>query len=155
MQFNDILEKCSKHQMHLSIGAVIIVVLIGVFYLYRAKILRYFGTKYVENMDNQDGTNSSAELMLFTVDWCPYCKSAQPEWDALVSQKTGTTINNTSVIFTKVNCTTESPEVAKQIEKYNIQGYPTVKLLLNGQVIDYDAKVTTDNLLQFLTTALP
>ena len=151
-------EFCTKHCSKLYIGLAVVILIAGIAYLYRVKIARYFGTKYVENMEtSSDGTSStnSAELMLFSVDWCPHCKNAQPQWDALISQYTGKTINNTSPIFTEINCTNESPDVSKQLEKYNVQGYPTIKLLLNGNIIEYDAKVTTDNLVQFLQATLP
>ena len=149
-------ENFSKYSKQIYIGAAIVVILVGVVYLFRSKIARFFGTKYVENMENAEGSAAnSAELMLFTVDWCPHCKNAQPQWNALVSQYTDKQINNTVPIFTEINCTNESPDVSKQLEKYNVQGYPTIKLLLNGNVIDYDAKVTTDNLVQFLQSTLP
>ena len=57
-------------------------------------------------------------------------------------------------IFTEVNCTNETPEVEKMVEKYKIEGYPTIKLLKDGQVIEYDAKPTKDTLEQFLNTVL-
>ena len=40
------------------------------------------------------------------------------------------------------------------MDKYNIEGYPTIKLLKDGQVIEYDAKPSKDTLNQFLNTVL-
>ena len=64
------------------------------------------------------------------------------------------TINGYTVLFTEVNCTNESPEVEKMINKYKIEGYPTIKLLKDGNVIEYDAKPSKDTLEQFLNTVL-
>ena len=35
-------------------------------------------------------------------------------------------------------------------EKYNVDGYPTVKLIYKGTVYDYEAKPDRDNLIKFL-----
>ena len=40
------------------------------------------------------------------------------------------------------------------MNKYKIEGFPTIKLLKDGQVIEFDAKPTKENLTQFLNTAL-
>ena len=40
------------------------------------------------------------------------------------------------------------------INSYKIEGYPTIKLLKDGQVIEYDAKPTKETLTQFLNTVL-
>jgi hypothetical protein len=40
------------------------------------------------------------------------------------------------------------------MDQYKIEGYPTIKLLKDGQVIEYDAKPSKDTLEQFLKTVL-
>jgi hypothetical protein len=52
------------------------------------------------------------------------------------------------------NCTEESEETTKKMETYKIEGFPTIKLKVEGRVIEFDAKVTKSNLEQFLATAL-
>ena len=98
--------------------------------------------------------NSQAELILFTVDWCPHCKKAQPIWNDLKSEYENKTINGYTILFTEINCTNESPDVEKMVNKYKIEGYPTIKLLKDGNVIEYDAKPNKDTLVQFLNTVL-
>ena len=48
----------------------------------------------------------------------------------------------------------KTAEVDKMMNQYNIEGYPTIKLLKDGQVIEYDAKPSKDTLNQFLNTVL-
>jgi thiol-disulfide isomerase/thioredoxin len=105
-----------------------------------------------ENMHNKGSGN--AELILFYVDWCPHCKTAKPEWDSLKTDYEGKTINGYKVIFTEHNCTNESPEVEELMNKYKIEGYPTVKLIKDNQVIEFDAKPTKATLEQFINTVL-
>ena len=146
-------------QQHLSWPVLIIMFLMGcagvvVLFL----LFKKYGSriKIVEglSMDSPDDPASSAQLLFFSTDWCPHCKVAQPEWDKLVADYDGQLINGKSVIFTHYNCTTETPEITALISKYGIAGYPTVKLLTNGQIIDFDAKPTEDSLLQFLKASL-
>jgi hypothetical protein len=101
-----------------------------------------------------DSKNSQAELILFSVDWCPHCKKAQPIWNELKSDYENKSINGYTILFTEINCTNESPEVEKMINKYKIEGYPTIKLLKDGNVIEYDAKPNKATLEQFLNTVL-
>jgi thiol-disulfide isomerase/thioredoxin len=95
-----------------------------------------------------------AEIMFFHTDWCPHCKTAKPEWDQVKAEYDGKTINGYTIYFTDINCTNDSPETEKMMNTYKIEGYPTIKLLKDGTVIEYDAKPTKDTLVQFLNTVL-
>ena len=95
-----------------------------------------------------------AELLFFYVDWCPHCKTAKPAWNDLKSEYENRTINGYKVIFTDIDCTNETAEVTQMMDQYKIEGYPTIKLLKDGQVIEYDAKPSKDTLEQFLKTVL-
>lgn len=136
--------------MHIIIFSVVVLVIIGVvYYFYSKKSSETFTNSY----DSSD-SEKQAELMLFYVDWCPHCKTAKPVWEELKTEYKNKTINGYNVLFTEINCTTETPEIEKLIAKFSIEGYPTIKLLKDGQVIEYDAKPTKDTLTQFLNTAL-
>jgi thiol-disulfide isomerase/thioredoxin len=103
---------------------------------------------------NTGGGKKTAEMFLFYVDWCPHCKTAKPEWNDLKAEYENKQINGYNVIFTEVNCTNESPEIEKMMDTYKIDGFPTIKLLKDGQVIEYDAKPTKETMEQFLNTVL-
>ena len=98
--------------------------------------------------------NNTAELLFFYADWCPHCKAAKPIWNELKNEYQNKTINGYQIIFTEIDCSTETAEVDKMMNKYKVEGYPTIKLLKDGQVIEYDAKPTKDTLTQFLNTVL-
>ena len=57
--------------------------------------------------------------------------------------------NGTTIIFRKIDCDKET-HIA---DKFDITGYPTVKLIKGDQVIDFDAKMTVDSLMQFVKTS--
>jgi thiol-disulfide isomerase/thioredoxin len=107
-----------------------------------------------EHMPASSNNSKEAELLLFYVDWCPHCKTAKPAWEEIKAQYENKTINGYKVIFTEINCTEETAEVEQMMNKYNIEGFPTIKLLKDGQVVEYDAKPTKDTLNQFLNTVL-
>jgi thiol-disulfide isomerase/thioredoxin len=107
-----------------------------------------------EHIAVDPNSNKTATMMLFYVDWCPHCKTAKPEWDDLKSEYEGKNINGYTLIFAEYNCTAETPENEELMNKYKIEGYPTIKLLKDNQVIEYDAKPTKSTMSQFLHTIL-
>ncbi len=107
-----------------------------------------------ENIPKDQNSNKTATLMLFYVDWCPHCKTAKPEWESLKTDYDGKSINGYTVNFMEYNCTNESAETTQLMDKYNIEGYPTIKLVKDNQVIEYDAKPTKSTMEQFLNTVL-
>lgn len=139
------------------IGAVILFsILAAVYYFYyiapQNKAQYKANSEHISKDDS--GNGKSAELLFFFADWCPHCKSAKPIWNDLKAQYENKTINGYKVIFTEVNCSEETAEVDKMMNQYNVEGYPTIKLLKDGQIIEYDAKPSKDTLTQFLNTVL-
>ena len=144
--------------------STIIYLLIGIAFL----IFSYYlynkwtssSSTYNANRESPTESNSGnnglkqAEMLLFYVDWCPHCKTAKPEWENLKSTYENKMINGYSIIFTEHNCTNESAEVEELMNKYKIEGYPTIKLLKDNQIIEYDAKPTKSTMEQFLNTVL-
>jgi thiol-disulfide isomerase/thioredoxin len=138
-----------SRNMLIIIASIAILIIFGIF-------LFFYSKKTVFNTSNtsSNSSNKQAELMLFYVDWCPHCKTAKPVWEELKAEYQNKNINGYHVLFTEINCTNETAEIEKLINKFNIEGYPTIKLLKDGQVIEFDAKPTKDTLNQFLNTAL-
>jgi thiol-disulfide isomerase/thioredoxin len=134
--------------------AIIIIFISVSIYFYVSKFKHNFKYNLENNTDNNNNNTSQAELMLFSVDWCPHCKKAKPIWEDLKQEYENKTVNGYTIIFTDIDCTNENPEVEKIINKYKIEGYPTIKLLKNGQVIEYDAKPSKATLEEFLNTVL-
>ena len=133
---------------------VLFAVLAGVYCYYTFKPSTAYkpNNEHIEN--GGSGGGKAAELLFFYVDWCPHCKTAKPAWEEIKTQYENKTINGYRVVFTEINCTNESAEVEQLMNKYSIEGFPTIKLLKDGQIIEYDAKPTKATLDQFLTTVL-
>jgi hypothetical protein len=72
-----------------------------------------------------------------------------------VDEYNGKTINGYTLSFRTINCTDEKDvEVKELLNKYKIEGYPTIKLLKDGEVISFDAKPEQATLEKFLQTVL-
>lgn len=137
--------------------AIVFFIIIGVLIIYyflknKHKTLTYSANNEHTNADTT--SNKTAKLLLFYVDWCPHCKTAVPEWESLKDEYEGKQINGYTVTFVEYNCTDESPEVNKLMDEYNIEGYPTIKLVKDNQVIEYNAKPSKSTIIQFLNTVL-
>ena len=139
------------------IGTVLIFAIVAGFYYYYY-MAPQMKAKYQPNSEQVkeggSGTGNTAELLFFYADWCPHCKTAKPIWNDLKAEYENKTINGYKVVFTEINCSEETAEVDKMMNQYNVEGYPTIKLLKDGQVIEYDAKPSKDTLVQFLNTVL-
>jgi thiol-disulfide isomerase/thioredoxin len=156
---NSLTDKLSEYKWTI-VGVIALIGLALILYFFVFKPISTTKVNYSANNEHdtyssQNSSNSKdAEIMFFYVDWCPHCKTAKPAWNDVKSEYENKTINGYKVIFTEINCTEETAEVESLMNKYNIEGFPTIKLLKDGQVIEYDAKPTKETLTQFLNTVL-
>jgi thiol-disulfide isomerase/thioredoxin len=143
------ISKMNHMTLAVIVGVVLLIISALVYYFY---IMPKSNPKYsaAEGFEQ----DKSAELLFFYADWCPHCKTAKPAWAEIVSKYENKTINGYKVVFTEINCTTETEEIGQMMNKYKIEGFPTLKLLKDGQVIEYDAKPTKETLDEFLNTVL-
>ncbi len=140
------------------IGGIALLLLIGglIYYFYGSN-KQPFSQEYNanrEHMEDDGSSNKTAEIMLFYADWCPHCKTAKPEWESVKAQYDGKNINGYKVLFKEINCSNQTPEIEEQMDKYGIEGFPTVKMIKDNQLIEFDAKPNRENLEKFLNSAI-
>lgn len=130
----------------------LVAIFIGIaFYIYKTYISPRINPSYVENKEIlTEEAQKEAVLYFFYTTWCPHCKKAKPEWQKIKDEYEDKPINNTRVIFREVDCDKEE-EVA---DKFKVDGYPTIKLIKDEQIIEYDAKPNYETLVKFLHTTL-
>jgi thiol-disulfide isomerase/thioredoxin len=152
------ISKPSGNTIIIVVAVLLFALLAGLYYYYYIKPnLPSTQVQYKPNNEQMYGNiegGLTAELLFFYANWCPHCKTAKPIWNELKTEYENKTINGYKVTFTEVDCTEETVESDKMMNKYNVEGYPTIKLLKDGQVIEYDAKPTKATLEQFLNTVL-
>ena len=139
------------------IMVAIVILIAAIVFVYKKYLVPKMNPTYAPNKEfiEKSDEEKDAELLIFTVDWCPYCKKAMPVWKKFQAEYDGKTINGYNLNFRTINCTDENDaEVKEMLNKYGIDGYPTIKLLKDGDAITYDAKPEFNTLQQFLQTVL-
>jgi len=106
------------------------------------------------NVPNANRRNKEVIVHFFHVDWCPHCKKALPEWDNFKKQFNNKEMNGYIVKCNEIDCTNETSEVQNMMNKFNIESYPTVKMVKDKNTIEFDSKISTNTLEHFVNSML-
>jgi thiol-disulfide isomerase/thioredoxin len=124
---------------------------IASYFAYKWYIKPTLGNLPDSDIANQNSRSSEVTIYFFSAEWCPHCKRAKPEWDKIYTKFNDKTLNSYTVKAIYVDCSEgDSP----LIQEYSINGYPTVIMLKDDTRVDYDAKITYDNMNKFVTDLL-
>ena len=84
--------------------------------------------------------NNNKKVLLFYANWCGHCQTFMPTWTKLKKA------------FDTNNIQYEQHESANEeiMNKFNIQGYPTIKILQNNIATDYNGIRNYDGILNYL-----
>ena len=161
--YNNSLRKYSRIIVIVAMVILFSVVGLYIYRVYVSKVLAVNSGKNVANADimgaGKEGASGASsgklDVMFFSVDWCPHCVKAKPDWAAFVQEHDGKVTNGYMVTCVGgeagVNCTnSDDANVKKMTQQYKIEGYPTLKFIQNGTVVDFDAKITKANMEGFM-----
>lgn len=137
---------------------MLVIILAAIFiaaaiWVYNSYVKPRVDAAYVPNKEfiQDDGSsNDTADLYFFYTTWCPHCKKAMPVWEKFKEKIEPSGMNGVKINFIEVDCD-KDPDTA---ERFNVEGYPTIKLSYNKKVIEYDAEPDMDTLNQFLQSSL-
>ncbi|XP_015754750.1 PREDICTED: bromodomain-containing protein DDB_G0280777-like [Acropora digitifera] len=106
------------------------------------------GSTNVYNLNEHDfdGYIRDKDMMLveFFTPWCHHCQQLNPELDAAAD----VLATKHQYVFAKVNCDNDGKDVCR---RFNIQGYPTMKLFKYGQYVgDYVGQRDRGSLMQYV-----
>tara|TARA_Y100000389_G_scaffold4109_1_gene3913 strand:- start:1207 stop:1680 length:474 start_codon:yes stop_codon:yes gene_type:complete len=144
----------SNKKSLMIIGLTLLFIIIAI-YTYKTWIVpRLSSNDYVENqelvIEDENNQGGVVELYFFYTEWCPHCKTAKPIWNKFKQEIGENKIKGKTINFIEVDAEKESG-LASQ---FKVEGYPTIKLVDNNKIIEYDAKPELDTLHQFLNTSL-
>jgi len=143
------------YQYTLLIAILIILFGIAGYYAYIWYGSPVINKKEQDDVSNANRNDKEIEIYFFHVDWCPHCKTAQPQWNKFVQKYDNTNMNGYNIQCIDVDCTDDKDEkVSAYIRRFDIQSYPTLKMIKDDSQIDYEAKITSDNLEQFLNATI-
>jgi thiol-disulfide isomerase/thioredoxin len=143
-------------------------------FAYQTSFVKVNKNKNLANVANANNVKPIVAVYFFHVDWCPHCIKAQPEWNSFSAQYDNKEVGGYLVRCYDIDCTGDqgdeviqfdptsngaatgikptSIKISDLIEKYNIESYPTIKLTKDDLVVDFDAKVTQENLVKFVNS---
>ena len=136
--------------MVLGVAAIFICAAI---YVWRTYVVSRVSPSYVPNkefIEEREVTSSEADLYFFYTVWCPHCSKAKPEWTKFKEAIGNNKIKGINVNFIEIDCDQDTVTA----DKFNVDSYPTIKLVHNDRVIEYDAKPDVETLRQFLNVSL-
>ena len=155
--FLEVIKKIiSPYSTYILIAILLVIFLLAATYVYNKYYVKEMAKKDNKFADVANANKRSHEVVIyfFNVDWCPHCKTAKPEWEKFAKLYNGKEKGEYVIKCLDYNCTDETAEVTKVINQYNIESYPTIKMLKDNQVIEFDSKITEYTLEQFVNTMM-
>ena len=105
---------------------------------FKEKYLMY-KAKYVHLKNNppmRGGGDNDIEVLLFKAEWCGHCKRFKSTWDKLKE--------NFSNKYKFIAYDADNDKDI--IEKYNVQGFPTIKFKKGDKVVEYQGSRDIESL---------
>ena len=90
--------------------------------------------------------NQNVDFYYFYTTWCPYCKKSMVEWTKFKQEWNKKTYQGYTLYFHEVDCDIEETLA----NKYNVTQYPTIKMIKDDTVHNFDAKPSLPSLTAFL-----
>ena len=124
------------------------------YYAYRMIAKPVIDNRKTESISNMAQRPEEVQVYFFYADWCPHCTKAKPEWNTFKSEFDGKEMNGKKLQTIEVDCTETTPKNSPLIQKFNVDSFPTVKMMKSDKQIDFDSKVTSSSLTQFINSML-
>ncbi len=128
-------------------------------YYYRNYLKNHKDEKNSKDVSNSNRREKSADVLFFHTDWCPHCIKALPTWNSFVDTYDKKVVNGYRLNCiggrSGVDCSNaEDPKTDEIRKKYKVNSFPSLKMIKDDVVIDFDAKITTENLGKFVNGVL-
>lgn len=133
--------------------------LVVAFYVYNSYIAPKINPDYVPNDEfnqTERGKTKYATLYLFSAKWCPYSKKLKPTWEKLQSELEKSNINDYILNFVEIDGDKDKKQLTEfETEtKKKIEGFPTIFLIKDDQIIEFEAKPDEKTLKEFINSVL-
>ena len=146
-----LLDYINPNKFYIWMGLFIILLLIVAGYAYQIYVKPLPKQLIDGDIANANTRGTSVDIIFFYADWCPHCAAAKPIWNNFKENNDKKIVNGQMVNCISVDCTDENnSESNTMISRYEIQGYPTIKMQKGDDVIAFDAKITKYSLNEFL-----
>lgn len=140
---NNLKKLMNKDMVDYVLWFIIIVLVLAIIY-----VLCQDSESFAQEDDNSVEPTSSnrVNLVMFYAPWCGHCSTTKPELEKAKPDLDGKTINGKRVKVMMIDCD-DNPEMNK---KFDIEGYPTIKLFKQGSQVEYNGDRSKDSFLEFV-----
>ncbi|CAH6421679.1 Thioredoxin [uncultured virus] len=134
------------NQNYIIIGIIVILFIVICLFaiLYNKNYSETFSCKTNNVSEEEYIPNNQYEIVLYYADWCGHSKIFLPEWEKFENHAKN---NFKHLKVTKIKCEGNNINLCKQ---KNINGYPTIKLYMNGKEIEYNNERNLQGLINFI-----
>ena len=132
--------------LNLSNQDLIIIALIGLIIIMLFNNLR--NNRRIQNVQkivNMTNNDSTPKIINFNASWCYWSKKLQPVWDNLTDS-----MRNKDIEVLDIKC--ELDENKDLCNRYQIEGFPTIKLIVGNNIMDYEGERSYEGLTKFINT---
>ena len=96
----------------------------------------------IVNIKNSNN-DTTPKLINFNTSWCYWSKKIQPVWDTLTESMKGKDIE-----ILDVKCDLDKNK--DLCERYQVEGFPSIKLVIGNNVLDYEGDRSLDHMKKFI-----
>ena len=105
---------------------------------------------YVPNSEFISPEQDKMVVLWFYTEWCPACKQTYNQWSGFKNDVELLDFN-IPIEFREIDCDVDE----KIANKYNIEEYPSIRIVYKDEVYVYDAKPDRIDLMNFLKGTIP
>lgn len=121
---------------------IIIVLGVIVLILFVQKIFKY-NSNSNSNLSDFDNISKTPKFVNFNTTWCYWSKKLVPTWTRLVDEMQGKDIE-----ILDIKCDLEQNK--DLCERYQVDGYPSIKLIQGNKIYTYDGDRSLENMKAFI-----
>ena len=137
---------------------ILIASLIIIFLIIGIKMYNNASKPLSENKDdiaNANRQKKPADIYFFSAKWCPHCVKAQPIFSSFKETYDQTIVNGYTINCIEVDCSSnDDSKITEMLQQFKVDHFPTIKLVKDKTVIDFDAKISEANLTTFVNSVL-
>ena len=139
------------------------IIFIGViFWVYGNYIAPKINPDYDANNEyiydkNEKDIDKNVTITMFYTTWCPHCKVARADGGGWNSSKNAIPhINGYNIIWKEVDGEKEEKKMKAFEKKYGVEidGYPSIFLVKDNNIIEFNSQINQKNLTAFISTSL-
>lgn len=139
------------NQTRLLVLFLTILFLIASYYAYVWYAANKIVPKITDDIANANRRDKTADVYFFSVDWCPHCKTAKPEWNKFCQNYDGKEVNGYIIKCNTINATNdEDASISTLLQKFGVEHYPTLKMVVGGKIVEFKGKILEVSLVKFM-----